>query len=101
MLFSSMVHGQHYNFTTYTIVNGMPSNQVNAVHQDKTGKLWIGTMNGACWFDGTNFYRFEQDNPASFNPVKAFYEDSKGNLWMAITRGGIGVFNGIRKNSIP
>ena len=58
MLFSSMVHGQHYNFTTYTIANGMPSNQVNAVHQDKTGKLWIGTMNGACWIDGTNFYRF-------------------------------------------
>ena len=97
MLFSSVVQGQHYNFTTYTIANGMPSNQVNAVHQDKAGKLWIGTMNGACWFDGTNFYRFEQDNPASFNPVKAFYEDNKGNLWMAITRGGIGVFNGIRK----
>jgi PAS domain S-box-containing protein len=94
---NNSAQAQRYNFTAYTIANGLPSNQVNAIHQDQSGKLWIGTQNGACWFDGKTFYRFEQNNPASSNPVKSIYEDNKGNIWMAITRSGIGVFNGIRK----
>ena len=69
---------------------------MNDVHQDKYGRLWVATMNGACWFDGQHFYRFEQDNPAASNPVKAIYEDKTGNLWMA-TRSGVGVFNGLKK----
>ncbi len=87
---------QRYNFSGYTIANGLPSNHVNDVHQDKYGRLWVATMNGACWFDGQHFYRFEQDNPAASNPVKAIYEDKTGNLWMA-TRSGVGVFNGLKK----
>ncbi len=87
---------QRYNFSGYTIANGLPSNHVNDVHQDKYGRLWVATMNGACWFDGQRFYRFEQNNPAASNPVKSIYEDKAGDIWMA-TRSGVGVFNGLKK----
>ncbi len=96
-LCSTATFAQRYNFTGYTLADGLPSNHVNYVHQDKYGRLWIATMNGACWFDGQRFYRFEQDNPAASNPVKSIYEDKNGNLWMAITRSGVGVFNGLKK----
>lgn len=86
--------GQRYNFNTYTIANGLPNNQINDVRQDKAGRLWVATMNGACWFDGQNFNRFEQENPASNNPVKSIYEDKNGSIWLSVLRNGVAVFNG-------
>jgi len=38
-----------------TMDNGLPSNSVRCVTQDKRGFIWIGTDNGLCRFDGLSF----------------------------------------------
>ncbi|MEO5570007.1 MAG: two-component regulator propeller domain-containing protein [Bacteroidia bacterium] len=90
----NFLFAQKYNFTTYTVADGLPNNQINDIFQDQTGKLWIGTMNGACTFDGKNFTKFSQDNILSNNSVKCITSDRKGNIWLGISRKGVCMFNG-------
>ncbi|HKR04084.1 MAG TPA: two-component regulator propeller domain-containing protein [Bacteroidia bacterium] len=93
-IFVNFLFAQKYNFTTYTVADGLPNNQINDIFQDQTGKLWIGTMNGACTFDGKNFTKFSQDNILSNNSVKNITQDSKGNIWLGVNRKGACMFNG-------
>ena len=88
------IHAQRYNFSNYTIVNGLPSNQINKVMQDRNGRLWIGTMNGACYYDGKSITHFEQNSIISNNPVKTIYEDKLGNIWFGTIRKGLVRYNG-------
>ena len=85
---------QRYNFSNYTIVNGLPSNQINKVMQDRNGRLWIGTMNGACYYDGKSITHFDQNSIISNNPVKTIYEDKLGNIWFGTIRKGLVRYNG-------
>ena len=93
-LLSTLANAQRYNFNTYGIANGLPNNQINKIIQDKTGMLWIGTMSGACRFDGKAILHFDQSNLLSNNPVKTIFQDSKGNIWLGTIRKGFCRFNG-------
>lgn len=42
-------------FRTYTINDGLPSNDVEAICQDSRGFMWFGTTEGVSVFDGVGF----------------------------------------------
>lgn len=94
LFYANFLTAQKYNITSYTVANGLPNNQINDILQDANGKLWIGTMNGGCTFDGKTFTKFSQDNILSNNPVKSIFQDSKGNIWMGTIQKGVCMFNG-------
>ncbi len=74
----------------------MPGNQVNDLIQDRYGRIWIGTMNGAAVFDGVSFNIFEPGEPIRDFAVKSLFEDSKGNIWLGMIDGGLALFNGTK-----
>lgn len=80
---------QRYNLSNFTSANGLPGNQVNKILQDRSGRLWIGTMNGACYYDGKVFTGFEPGNILNSNPVKSIFEDQSGNIWFGTIRKGL------------
>lgn len=82
-------YGQRYNFTNYTIANGLQSNQINDIIQDRTGRLWIGTMNGAALYDGKSFTYPSRESSIANNPVKTIFEDKHGNIWFGTVRKGL------------
>ena len=41
-----------------TTINGLPTNRVNDMVQDRDGYLWFGTSNGLCRYDGYSFLTF-------------------------------------------
>ncbi|MBK7885796.1 MAG: PAS domain S-box protein [Bacteroidetes bacterium] len=86
--------GQRFNSTNFSVSEGLPGNQVNKIIQDKIGRLWIGTMNGACRFDGKNFLRFDPGNVLYNNPVKTIFEDRNGNIWFGTIRKGLVKYTG-------
>ncbi len=43
-----------FNFTHYTTENGLPSNSVRDITQDKEGYMWFATDGGVVRFDGTS-----------------------------------------------
>ena len=46
----------------FTVADGLPSNRINAIAQDRAGYLWIATSDGLARFDGVAFrvWRAEQ-----------------------------------------
>ena len=73
-------------FTNYTMKDGLPSDRVSSVNQDKSGIFWISTENGVCRYDGKTFTNFStKDGKCPFD-IEYLSEDSKGNFWF-ITQG--------------
>lgn len=83
---------QNVIFKSITTQEGLSSNDVNCLIQDKFGFIWIGTDNGLNRFDGTEFkiFRNKQNNTNSIsdNGIWSLYEDRIGNIWIG-TKGGV------------
>ncbi|MBI4930312.1 MAG: SpoIIE family protein phosphatase [Bacteroidetes bacterium] len=87
------------NLTKYSTEEGLSSNRIYCVHEDKDRKVWIGTSDG-----GLNMLDFntgkikiyqhqDASNSISSNKVYCLYDDRKGNMW-------IGTSNGLNKFEI-
>ncbi|HEY8398444.1 MAG TPA: two-component regulator propeller domain-containing protein [Flavihumibacter sp.] len=91
---------RQYSFTQYTTADGLASNHVNAVGQDKKGYIWLATTNGLNRFDGRDFLTFKHDprNPNSLlsNNIGTMFCDSKGRIWILDENNRTGLFDGER-----
>jgi signal transduction histidine kinase/ligand-binding sensor domain-containing protein/CheY-like chemotaxis protein len=73
--------------------NSLSNNIVVDIYQDRTGRLWLSTMNGLNLFDPKNqkFIRYIHDpnNPKSLsdNYVASTFEDRAGRFWVATNNG--------------
>lgn len=69
-------------FTNYTTANGLCDNRVNAIIQDKTGKIWIATRSGVSCYDGKSFSNFTIKQGLPFTNVRSIKEDKNGKIWI-------------------
>ncbi len=99
LIFSFPGLAQHYYTHTYTINDGLPSNQVNCLYQDNIGRLWIGTDAGIGIFDGLNFSLIDRRDGLASNDIRAIIQDEKGVFWFACYDGGITRYDGERFTS--
>ncbi|HQV30653.1 MAG TPA: two-component regulator propeller domain-containing protein [Calditrichia bacterium] len=74
-------------FERITIDQGLPTNYVNTIAQDKRGFMWFGTRNGLCRYDGremrTYFHLPEDSTTLLANEIQFIFPDSRGRLWVA------------------
>jgi len=63
-----------YNYLHFTTRDGLPSNRIRAVKQDKEGLLWMTTAKGLAYFDGNRFF------PVDFNQGNALFSNDFGQL---------------------
>ena len=88
----SAAYSQNVIFKSITTQEGLSSNDVNCLLQDKLGFIWIGTDNGLNRYDGAEFkvFRNYQNNANSIsdNGIWTLYEDRSGNIWIG-TKGGV------------
>ena len=77
--------------------NGLVSNSVKAILQDKQGYVWIGTQTGLQRYDGKRFNTYLADvrNAGALQSdwVSAIFEDSKQRLWIGTSVSGAAIFN--------
>ncbi|MEN8118018.1 MAG: two-component regulator propeller domain-containing protein, partial [Bacteroidota bacterium] len=92
LILLSQLFAQQYNFTTWSIDDGLSQSVVNCIFQDSRGYIWMGTQNGLDRFDGENFilYRYDPTDSGSIsnNWIYSISEDKEGNLWIG-TKGGL------------
>ena len=81
----------------------LANNSVQAIAEDPSHRLWIGTFNGIFILDRktgayTN-YQFESNDPHSLsnNVVQSLCRDKWGNMW-AGTMGGLNLFDPVHKH---
>jgi len=81
-------------FNRITTNEGLASNNVYAIWQDKKGYMWVGTSNGLQRFDGKYFLYFGIKKPIELpaKPVRQILEDREGNMWLNYGE-DYGIFN--------
>ena len=74
-----------FSFRHYRVEQGLASNSVRALLQDKSGFIWIATDGGLNRFDGHSFKRFRTLSGDTLRPenqlILTLFEDSQGRLW--------------------
>ncbi|MEN8154570.1 MAG: two-component regulator propeller domain-containing protein [Acidobacteriota bacterium] len=82
----------HQNMKTiWTAKQGLPSDNITDLIQDKRGYIWIGTFNGLVRFDGINFKVFSSNDNSGFisNSATVIMEGKDGTLWIGTNGDGI------------
>ncbi|HEV8513097.1 MAG TPA: two-component regulator propeller domain-containing protein, partial [Cyclobacteriaceae bacterium] len=75
-------------FSTLSIRDGLPSNIINSIAQDKNDFIWIGTSNGLCRYDGHRFITFKREGSNSLpaNEISSLLIDGDF-IWVGTWKG--------------
>lgn len=84
LLWTSAAMAGDYRMRQYTVDDGLSSSYINAVIQDRTGFIWVGTSNGLNRFDGSEFKSVLPGEDA-----RCLYEDARGNIWIGLLEGKV------------
>lgn len=83
-------------FKQISTLNGLPTDEVQKVYQDKDGLIWFATRYGLCQFDGyeVKLYKSNLYTPGliTSNNVYCLADDGEHNLWIG-TQEGVNVLN--------
>lgn len=80
-------------WVTYTVSDGLPSNQVNALAVDSKNQIWAATPKGVAVFDGTSWINHHKPGGLISNYVSSIAVGSDGVVW-ANTGGKLHRFDG-------
>ena len=82
-LWSNLLIAQDHNVSvsSYTLEDGLSHNQINWIHKDKQGMLWIGCFNGINRYDGQEFKYVAKVDFAHVDMMDIM-EDEEGDLWL-------------------
>jgi ligand-binding sensor domain-containing protein len=83
------------------VSNGLNSNNIYSIFEDKDGKIWIGTAAGLCIYDGETFAKIQIPLRKNLPPNKfrnshevfSIMQDKSGKLWFA-TIDGVYIYDG-------
>ena len=67
-------------FQYFTTQDGLVHDHVSCIQKDHQGRLWFGSLNGVCWYDGIGFHYLADDGMAGCD-VRSIYEDRQGRIW--------------------
>ena len=74
-------------FTAYGRAEGLPTDVVNWLYEDRAGRLWITSYEAVTVFDGSGFKTFPTADAARNVYAIPFHEDGDGRVWFFHSRG--------------
>ncbi len=87
--------GQHFNFRSISVEEGLPRSGAYSLLQDKDGFLWV-TLDGGgvARFDGVHFITFDLKDGLPSRKVRDILQDKAGDFWLATSKGIAKLSNG-------
>lgn len=84
-----------YTFKRLTMADGMISNYIIDIIQDKQGYIWIASESGLCKFDGKDFTTYNiNDSTTRGNTLSVlFYNKADNTVWIGTQQNGISIFD--------
>ena len=83
----SCYNKQDHSITTYTLFDGLISNDITDMALDQDGTLWIATTDGVSSFDGDTWQSFPNEDYFNHYTVKDIYVDRNNHIWFPAVRG--------------
>ncbi len=72
-----------------TVFDGLPSNTVNRMAEDRLGYLWIATNDGLARFDGRNYRTWRAEDGLRDNRIWTVLADASNQLWIGTENAGL------------
>jgi ligand-binding sensor domain-containing protein/signal transduction histidine kinase len=82
-----VAHWQAGKLTRFSEADGLVSNQIRCLFEDREGALWIGSEGGLTCYQAGRFRTFTEQNNLASNSVRGLCQDRRGNLRIATLRG--------------
>ena len=84
-----------YTFKRLTMTDGMVSNYIVDIIQDKQGYIWMASESGLSKFDGKNFTVYNTSNSAIGSNAQnvLYYNKTDNTVWVGTQRNGISIFD--------
>lgn len=100
------VYAQRLNLTYFSEKQGLHIKQVDCIHEDKLGYLWVGTMgSGVARYKGDEFKIFNSSNGLAFDDIITVNSNPKdSSVWFGTNGAGISIYSNnhfIPKKKIP
>jgi len=73
-----------------TIADGLPSDTINQLAEDRQGYLWLASDDGLARFDGRNYRIWRMEDGLTSNVVWTICVDANDRVWMGFEDGGVG-----------
>ena len=80
-----------------TVADGLPSNRINGIAEDRAGYLWIATSDGLSRHDGAGFRTWRVEQGLHDNFVWAVHVDARNRVWFGTHQAGLAVFDAQRR----
>lgn len=80
--FCANIFAQNPYIRHYTTLDGLPTNTIYQIYQDRHKFIWFTSDAGVVKFDGTNFTSYRKKDGLSSNDVVRIKEDSIGRIWV-------------------
>lgn len=74
---------QNLKFDNYTTKDGLLSDEVYKIFQDKKGYIWLFTNYGVMKYNGKKFEQTLKNLPFNESFIYSYYENEKGQIWVA------------------
>ena len=76
-------NAQNLRFENFTTKDGLLSDEVYNIHQDRKGYIWLFTNYGAMKYNGKAFEMVLKNLPFNESFIYSYYENEKGHKWVA------------------
>ncbi len=77
----------------FSVFDGLPSNRVNALAEDRQGYLWIATRDGLARYDGVGFRIWRVGDGLRDNFVWAVHVDARDRVWIGSKQAGLAMLD--------
>jgi len=76
------------SFKAFSAEDGLPDDNVNALHQDSSGRIWVGAERGGlCCLDDRTFSVVVQDKRLAGVRIQTICEDNRQRIWIGTNDG--------------
>src|SRR5690606_1534802 len=76
-----------------SVFDGLPSNRVNAIAEDRQGYLWIATRDGLARYDGVGFRIWRVGEGLRDNFVWSVFVDASDRVWVGTAGAGLAMLD--------
>lgn len=82
----------------FSVLDGLPSNGINAIAEDRQGYLWIATRDGLARYDGVGFRIWRVGNGLPGNYLWAVHVDAADRVWVGLRDAGLAMLDAQRRH---